>query len=396
MEIIDADNGLVSKMKIKKKKERSGFTKFANNDLIWAKITPCMQNGKSAIVSDLVNGVGCGSTEFFILREKTDAILIDYVLFILRDKRILQTAENYFGGSAGQQRVPKTFLERLKIPLPPKKIQQNIVDIMDNAYLAKREKEQEAQRLLDSIDDYLLGELGIVMPAEEENTLENRMNYVHSSEVIGGRFDPNYYSGQEVFLDAIGKSFYEITKFSQLMMDLNNGVEIRDYSEIGYRYLRVTDMSNKGITNHSPRYVNVVEIPAKVKLSKQDLLISRSGSLGLVNIVSNEILDAILSSHIFKVTIFHDVNVEYLQEFLRSTLGQFQFFKKNNGGIIPEISQMALKSILIVIPTHTKQEEIVTHIKSIRERAKQLEEDAKRILSDAKKKVEAILMGEEL
>lgn len=103
-----------------------GYTKFQNGDIIWAKITPCMENKKSAIVLNLQNGYGCGSTEFFVLR--TDkSINKSFILLILQSDFLINQAKNTFKGSAGQQRVPKDFLSNFKIPLPPLEIQNEIV-----------------------------------------------------------------------------------------------------------------------------------------------------------------------------------------------------------------------------------------------------------------------------
>lgn len=129
MEAIDEQNGTIAIQLTTLYSNIKGFTKFQEGDLLWAKITPCMQNGKSAIARDLVNGVGCGSTEFYVLRPKSDNILIEYVHYILRAKRVLESARNSFGGSAGQQRVSGSYLKSIKIPLPPIEIQKQIIDI---------------------------------------------------------------------------------------------------------------------------------------------------------------------------------------------------------------------------------------------------------------------------
>ena len=104
-----------------------GYTKFQNGDLIWARITPCMQNGKSAIVDELINGYGCGSTEFHVLRNHNKQLSLEYIHILLRQSIILTDAMNYFTGSAGQQRVPKSYLENLSVPIPPFQIQNAIV-----------------------------------------------------------------------------------------------------------------------------------------------------------------------------------------------------------------------------------------------------------------------------
>lgn len=127
MEAVKTDGRTFEKFQ-RKAKEAQGFTKFADNDLLWAKITPCMQNKKSLVVSGLKNGFGFGSTEFFVLRSKDSRqINIHFILQFLRLDLILQSASETFKGSAGQQRVPKEFLQNLKIPLPPLSVQEKIL-----------------------------------------------------------------------------------------------------------------------------------------------------------------------------------------------------------------------------------------------------------------------------
>lgn len=108
--------------------ESKGFTRFQEGDLLWAKITPCMENGKSAIAERLTNGYGCGSTEFHVIRPKNEDLLIEYIHSLLHMKLVRQTAKLYFGGSAGQQRVAVDFLEDFNVPLPSREKQKEIVD----------------------------------------------------------------------------------------------------------------------------------------------------------------------------------------------------------------------------------------------------------------------------
>ena len=158
-------------------------------------------------------------------------------------------------------------------------------------------------------------------------------------------------------------------------------MEIRTYSESGYRYLRVSDLGEQGIENDNPRYVDVEEIPDRVRLTSDSFLISRSGSLGLVSVIKDEIRDAILSSHIFKVSLdTTKIRPRYLEAVLRSRIGQFQFFQNNNGAVIPEISQVALKSIRIVLPPPNIQNHIVSFMQSAYAQRKQNEQEADALL----------------
>ena len=150
MEVIDETFSEITTMDETTIEQASGFTKFREGDLLWAKITPCMQNGKSAIAKNLTNGLGCGSTEFFILRPKDERLAIEYLHVILHMKCVRETAMLYFGGSAGQQRVPASFLENFNIPLPPKEKQ---IEIANHVYeLRQKAKtlQEEGKRILES------------------------------------------------------------------------------------------------------------------------------------------------------------------------------------------------------------------------------------------------------
>lgn len=179
----------------------------------------------------------------------------------------------------------------------------------------------------------------------------------------------------------LSASQYPIVPFANLITDLKNGVEIRTYAPDGHRYLRVSDLGQHGIENHNPRYVDVEEIPEKIRLTENSFLVSRSGSLGLVSVVENEIRDAILSSHIFKVNLdTTQVRPRYLEAVLRSQIGQVQFFRNNNGAVIPEISQSALKSILVVLPPPNIQNHIVTIMQSAYAQKARKEQEADALL----------------
>lgn len=135
MESIDEIYSEVSKLEDTTIENASGFTKFKEGDLLWAKITPCMQNGKSAIAKNLTNDLGCGSTEFFVMRNKDERLAIEYLHVILHMKCVRETAMLYFGGSAGQQRVSSAFLENFNLPLPPKDKQ---IEIANHVYTIRQ------------------------------------------------------------------------------------------------------------------------------------------------------------------------------------------------------------------------------------------------------------------
>ena len=125
-----------------------GYTKFEENDLLWAKITPCMQNGKSAIARNLTNGVGCGSTEYYVIRPKTDDLIIDYVYLVLRHHAVLKAAQNSFGGSAGQQRVSSQYVKSIVIPHPPIDVQKSIIATVIQIKERAKQLQSEGSKVL--------------------------------------------------------------------------------------------------------------------------------------------------------------------------------------------------------------------------------------------------------
>lgn len=97
---------------------KKGFTNFQNGDILFAKITPCMENGKGAIAHNMKNGIGFGSTEFHVLRPDTDKITSEWLYYLTTWETFRKEAEKNMTGSAGQKRVPKTFLENYVVNLP--------------------------------------------------------------------------------------------------------------------------------------------------------------------------------------------------------------------------------------------------------------------------------------
>lgn len=119
MKAVEARTGKFDRSITKKYSEvRKGFTYFQDGDLIFAKITPCMENGKIALVKGLKNGLGFGSTEFHVLRLYLGVIPEYFFYFLLQDA-FRKDAKRNMTGSAGQLRVSARYMQNAIVPLPP-------------------------------------------------------------------------------------------------------------------------------------------------------------------------------------------------------------------------------------------------------------------------------------
>ena len=114
-------------------KVKKGYTKFRDEDVLFAKITPCMENGKGCIVHNLSHGIGFGSTEFHVLRCHKD-ISPKFIYYFVIRRTFRAEAKNKMSGAVGQQRVPAEFLKEYSFACPSLPEQKAIVKKIENAF----------------------------------------------------------------------------------------------------------------------------------------------------------------------------------------------------------------------------------------------------------------------
>lgn len=120
------------------RKIKKGYTHFRDNDIVLAKITPCFQNLKSAIVEKLHNGFGAGTTELHVLRKLSDMDL-RYFLWFLKSPLFISNGEASMTGTAGQQRVGADFMRKYLVPLPPLSEQKRIAEKIEEVMFSCKE-----------------------------------------------------------------------------------------------------------------------------------------------------------------------------------------------------------------------------------------------------------------
>ena len=143
------------------KNVKKGYTYFENGDVLFAKITPCMENGKGCVVKGMSNNIGMGSTEFHVIRPKanlTNAYWL-YTLTMLSGFRILAKAN--MTGAGGQRRVPISFIENFSVAVPPIELQNSFAEFVkqvDKSKFILQKQIEDLQELLDSKMDEYFGE----------------------------------------------------------------------------------------------------------------------------------------------------------------------------------------------------------------------------------------------
>ena len=304
---------------------------------------------------------------------------------------------------SGQPNINSEEYQSLEIPLPDIDKQHQIVDIINSAYLQKQQKESEAQQLLDSIDAYILNELGITLPVIKTD-LKSRMFLVNRSE-LEARFDP-YYS-QEYFKEAFSAlargnfPLYSVKSLSSLITSgitpKSGGDAYTEDKDTGIPFIRSGNIDINGNFDFDDLLYLKTEIHKTVMKSSQvhknDLMIAIVGAtIGQVGIFLDE-REANINQAIALVRLKDGNDVQYVKELIKSQVGQLSLNRLKRPVARANINLEEISTIKIPLPPFAKQKEIANHIYAIRQQAKQLQEEGKAILENAKKEVEQMIIG---
>ncbi len=125
---------------------KGGYCYFKEEDVLLAKMTPCFENGKSGIAENLENGIGFGSTEFYILRSK-GKILADWIYHIISSEKFLEEGKHSLVGTTGRRRLMKQYVETFEIPLPPLSEQKQIAALFQSIETAMEQVDGQEKNL---------------------------------------------------------------------------------------------------------------------------------------------------------------------------------------------------------------------------------------------------------
>ncbi len=316
------------------KRELKGGSRFENGDTLFARITPCLENGKICQVRGLENGVGFGSTEFLVFRGKEDVSDTNFVHYLSLSDEVRRFAEQNMVGTSGRQRVSWQAFENLELSLPNLPTQTAIAEI------------------LSSLDDKI--ELNNKINQE----LENFAQILFKQWFIDFEF-PNEYgepyksSGGEMVdseLGEIPKGW--LVESLDNVADFLNGLALQKYPpESEFEFLpviKIKELRQKNTSNSDKASSN---IPAKYIIQNGDVLFSWSGSL-MVDIWTNG--KGALNQHLFKVTSNQFPKWYY---FLWTKFHLIEFIKiaESKATTMGHIQRQHLSDAKVLIPSEINQ-----------------------------------------
>ena len=294
---------------------------------------------------------------------------------------------------SAQPNINAEEYQSLEIPLPNLDIQHYICNIIKNGYLTKQKKEAEAQKLLDSIDGYILNELGITMPKSDLN-LKERIFFCNFKQATGGRLDPKF-NNQWQKLKSLQCNYPKVTLADVVFNSGQYGANETaiDYKEGDTRYIRITDIDDLGCLKENNK-VTCKNIEQNYMLHKNDLLFARSGSVGKCYIHKRISEPAIFAGYLIRFIINAAIiNPDYLFYYCNCSLYKYWVDTIQRPAVQANINSEEFRQIIIPLPPMAKQQEIADHITALHHQAAQLQQEGKEALEKAKQEVEQMILG---
>jgi len=333
---------------------KKGYTQFADGDVLLARITPSFENGKAGIVRNLPNGVGAGSTEYFVCRPYHDALLPEYLLAHFKTPRFLRDGKQVMSGAAGQQRVPKQYVLDSRIPLAPLAEQKRIVDKLD-AVLARVDACRER---LDRLPDILKRFRHAVLAAATSGTLTEDWRESASK--------PDAWTN--VRLDQIADVAGGLTKDAKKQSDGDAAIPYLRVANVQRGYLDLSEVKTIRVPNQKL---------ASLLLEPGDILFTEGGDidkLGRGWVWEGQIARCTHQNHVFRARLFDKANQPKYISWWGNHRG-LDFFLKGGKQTtnLASINKSQLRALPISLPPSDEQAEIVHRVGTLFAYADRLE-----------------------
>ena len=345
---------------------KSGFTHLKNGDLAIAKITPCFQNRKSAIIKGFPNDYGAGTTEVSVLRNSTGLININYLLWMAKSESFINSGVMSFSGSVGQQRIHKDFLATYVAPLPPLAEQKRIVAALEASL-----------KLVDTIDkdsaDLDMAMRGLLVEqCPEEGNASDLLEQIRTEKaalIKEGKIKkekplPEIKEEEKPF--AIPDSWCWV-RLGNLAESIQYGYNAPAQESGRIKMVRITDIQNNAVLWENVPYCDIDEFNINTYLIKEnDILFARTGgTVGKSFLVRNVLEDAIYAGYLIRTRYGCKLSSTYMKLFMESSLYWSQLRNGTNATAQPNCNGQTLSKMLVPLPPLAEQKRIVAKLEQI-------------------------------
>ncbi|WP_096023606.1 restriction endonuclease subunit S [Campylobacter lanienae] len=329
MASVEAETNIFTESKSKFSKVKKGYTKFRDNDILFAKITPCMENGKICIVNNLKFGIGFGSTEFHVIRPNKNT-LSKYIYYFVSQISFRQMAQIYMTGAVGQRRVPSKILENFEIPLPPLSEQKAIADKLDDSF------------------------------AKIENAITNLINAKENLKLYKQSVLKSAFNGD--LLPNTSPTHWEVKKLGEIFNVIGGGTPNTNNAEFwsgNISWISSADIDKENFNAIPRKFIteNAIQNSATNLVPKNTIIVVTRVGLGKVAITKEPMCFSQDSQALIP---FEKINVKFMAYQIKQIAQNF--INISRGTTINGITKQNLKDCKICVPPLSEQNLIVAEI----------------------------------
>ena len=378
-------NNMVSYDMVPYEKVKKGFTVFRRNDLIWAKITPCMQNGKSCIVDEMPTEIGFGSTEFHVIRKRNNDVYMPFVWSIFSNENVLKAAQAVFSDSAGQQRVSASFLENFPCVIPQYDIQVTLASMLERKLLEMNTKKQKAITLIEEFEESISNSYGL------KNSGKNRLCFAIHLRDLDGVIDAKRYASVTT------------TTHTFVMDDVFDIVEekvnVSRYGKQVIDWIRIDDLSNQPLDIEEIRTQPANEVEGTFfEVQEGDILVARLGPTILnqkIVMVRSLERTTIASAEFLVLRCRHGYDPEAVMAVLKTGYYRDLMYSHARGSTPSRYRLNREDMLKLPFPDiREHQEQLATAANAIRIKVKAMRAQAEQEWQEARMQFERELLGE--
>jgi len=347
------ENGRILKKETRKIKDvGNGYTCFTEGDVLFAKITPCMENGKGAIACNLTNGIGYGSTEFHVIRPKTPGDS-EFIFQLTKSDEFRVQAKRYMTGSAGQQRVPSDIFINYKISIPPFPERCKIATILSSVDAAIEQT------------DAVIAQTERMKMGLMQELFTKGMGHTEFKETPIGRIPVGW--DVTKLIDAVGAK-------NDLIVagPFGSNLKVSDYRDEGIPIIRLQNIEYGKFIDKDIKYISAEKA---LELSYHsflggDLVLAKLGDpIGKTCIVPAYLNEGIVVADVVRIrTINGSVDKKYILYILNSISTQRQLISGTIGTTRPRVNLDQIRGLIIPLPQLTEQRKIAAILSSVDER----------------------------
>lgn len=406
MAAVDAEQGVIANPVDRPFSEvRKGFTPFSDGDVIFAKITPSMENGKAAIARGLTNGFGFGSTEFHVMRPK-ESVIAEWVFHFIRQQSFRDEAKGSFTGTAGQLRVPEKFILNADIPLAPVPEQQRIVAKIESLFEQSRTARAALTRIPALISQFRRAVLAsafrgeLVEPDPSDEPAESLLERVREARLSNAAKKLAHSETVNTdSLPAIPETWTWTTL--EMLADIRNGVtkgrDLSKFEIIEIPYLRVANVQDGYLDLKEMKTIQVKKTELeRVRLRPNDILFNEGGDrdkLGRGTVWHGEIDVCTHQNHVHCARLYlQDVIPDWVSLASQLSYARDYFFSAASQTVnLASLNSTQLKGLPVPLAPGNEQRRILEKVKALFAQADIIEQAASVSLRRAEQVDQSIL-----